>query len=206
MCIFIYLNVSILCWFLPFNNAINLIIYVSPPFLTSRLSHPIPSSRSSESTRLGSLRYTATFPQLSILSIDMYICWCYSVRSFYLLSPSPTVSSPFSTSVSPFLPSNRLIHTFFFLRFHIYALITYSLTFYFLLNQQTTWWPGLSWLRSFLVPSLQKDRYKALGNLVKTMLLHCFPRYKILNSRKRMNLKTFCKFYILNKNSKYDDY
>ena len=63
-----------------------------PSFLSLPPLSPSHSSRSSQSTRLGSLCHTATSHQLSILP-------CYFLHSFTLSLPSPTVStSPFSTS------------------------------------------------------------------------------------------------------------
>jgi len=54
-------------------------------------------------------------------SNSVYILMLLS--SFVPLSPSPTISiSPFSTSVSPFLP-HKYVHQYHFSRFHIYVLI-----------------------------------------------------------------------------------
>ena len=58
-------------------------IYPLPP-----LPSPQPS-RSSQSIRLSSLCYIATFHQLSISRMVVYICWCY-FSPFVSLSPSPT--------------------------------------------------------------------------------------------------------------------
>ena len=108
-------------------------------------SHP---SISSQSARLGSLCYTATFHQLSILHrtvcmyVDatfsihptvlysnfslavyftqdsVYVCWCYFLHSSPPF-PSPTMStSPFTTSASLFLPC-KLVHQYNFSRFHM---------------------------------------------------------------------------------------
>ena len=55
-----------------------------PP--TQPSSHP---SRSSQSTRLGSLYYTATSHQLSILHMREYMYWCYFLHSSHsLLAPA----------------------------------------------------------------------------------------------------------------------
>ena len=63
-------------------------------------SHP---SRSSQSVRLGSLCYTETSHQLSVLHLIVCICWCCFLHSSRSL-PLHCVHSPFSTSKSPFLP------------------------------------------------------------------------------------------------------
>ena len=76
-----------------------------PPLSPSHLP------RSSQSAGLGSLCYIATSHQPFMLHMIVYICHCYLLH----LSPSPTVStSPFSTSASPFLPSQQ-IHQYHFL-------------------------------------------------------------------------------------------
>ena len=77
-----------------------IIIHKSPLSSASLLSlHPTPLG-----TRLGSLYYTATSHQLSILSmVCVYMLMLLS--PFIPLSPSPTVStSPFLIFASPFLP------------------------------------------------------------------------------------------------------
>ena len=75
-------------------------IYISLPSFLSlpplSLSHP---SRSSQNTRLDSPCHTATAHQLSILHTVLRICLHLS----HSLLP-PVSASPFSTSVSPFLP------------------------------------------------------------------------------------------------------
>ena len=96
--------------------------YIHAPSLLSLLPSPIPPLQVITSTRLGSLSYTATFHQLSLLHRMACICWCCccccqvtsvvsdSVRPRRLLSPflplppSPVFTRPFSTSVSLFLP------------------------------------------------------------------------------------------------------
>ena len=82
---------------------------------------PAYSSRSSQSTRLDSLCYTATSHQLSVLHTVMYICrWCFSCLSQSLLPPlCPQVRSLYLSLHS--FPANRFINTI-FSRFHIYAL------------------------------------------------------------------------------------
>ena len=70
---------------------------LQPPFPT-----PSCPSRSSQSTKLGSLCYTAASRQLGILHDSVYMSMPLS--QLVLPFPSPTVSSiSFSTSVSPFL-------------------------------------------------------------------------------------------------------
>ena len=76
-------------------------------FITSLLSLlPLPSSYlsgSSESTRLGSLCYTATYHLLSVLHMGVYICWWYFLHLYHSLPPAVS-TSPFSISEFPFLP------------------------------------------------------------------------------------------------------
>ena len=55
-----------------------------PP--TQASSHP---SRSSQSTRLGSLYYTAASHQLSILHMREYMYWCYFLHSSHSLLVPP---------------------------------------------------------------------------------------------------------------------
>jgi len=83
-------------------------------------SHP---SKSSQSTRLGSLCYTAISPQLSTLHMIVYIYWCYFLHSSYSLSPLlyPQVHS-LHLHLHPF-PANRFINPIF--PDFIYAFIYY---------------------------------------------------------------------------------
>ena len=46
------------------------------------------SSRSSLTTRLGSLFSTTTSHKLSTLYLIVYICWCYFLHSFHSLPPT----------------------------------------------------------------------------------------------------------------------
>ena len=84
-------------------------------------SHP---SRSSQSTRLGSLCHIATSHQLSILHTVVYICWRYFLHSShsFLSLLCPQVHSLYLRLHS--FPASRFINTICF-RFHIYALIYY---------------------------------------------------------------------------------
>ena len=85
---------------------------ISPSFwasLPSSLSHP---RRSSQSTELISLCYAAASHQPTILHPVVCICWCYS--HFAPALPShPISSSPFSRSISLFLPCNQ-VHQYHF--------------------------------------------------------------------------------------------
>ena len=56
-----------------------------PSVFSLRPLHSSHASRSSQNSRLGSLRYTATSHQLSILHLIVYICWCH------FLTPPPHV-------------------------------------------------------------------------------------------------------------------
>ena len=85
-----------------------------PPTLPS---HP---SRSTQTTKLGSLCHTAASYQLSILCMVGYICQCYSFNSFY--SPPLTHTHLFSISASPFL-SCIYVYLYHLSGFHIYTLI-----------------------------------------------------------------------------------
>ena len=78
-----------------------------PPF---PLSHP---SRSSQSTRLGSLYYTTTSYQLFVVQMVVYICQCYFLSSSYLVLPSlyPQFYSPCLHLHS--FPANSSISTIF---------------------------------------------------------------------------------------------
>ena len=67
---------------------------------------PLPlsdSSRSSLSTRLGSLFYTTISHKLSTLYLIVYICWCYYLHSFHSLP---------STLGSQVHPLNLCLHSF----------------------------------------------------------------------------------------------
>ena len=84
--LFVFQISTMLCWFSPYSNAHQpqfymhlcnyTCIHTCPPSLPSLPSPPLPSSlpsRWSQSSRLDSLCYTATFHQLSILHLIVYI-------------------------------------------------------------------------------------------------------------------------------------
>ena len=97
---YLFFNINLFmdsCWCIA--KSIQYYTVISIPYLLSVPPTPSQSSRSSQSTRLGSLLYITTSHRLSILYTIVYICW-----SCFLYS-SPTVStSLYSTSASPFLP------------------------------------------------------------------------------------------------------
>ena len=95
--------------------------WASLPF---SLSHP---SRSSQSTQPISLCYAAASHQPTILYSVVYICWCYS-HSPHLHPPIPCPEVHFLCLPIYSCPATRFISTFFFFRFHIYAL-AYSICF-----------------------------------------------------------------------------
>ena len=116
-----------LCSFLPYNNVNQLCIYVYMymytyvyvyiyvciyMYLLPPIPHPTPP-RSSQSARLGSLCYTAASHWLSILSMVLYMCQCYSLNS------SHPLLAPLCLQVHPLYlhlyssPANRLISTVF---------------------------------------------------------------------------------------------
>ena len=90
-----------LYWFLQYNNMNHNTIYIYIPYLLSLPSPPLLSlppchpSRSSQSTRLGILCYTAASHQLSILHVVVYKCQRYFLNSSHPLPPplSPQVHS-----------------------------------------------------------------------------------------------------------------
>lgn len=85
-----------------------------PSLLSFPPLHPLHPCRSSQGTRLGSLCCIATSPQLSILHVIVYMCRLYFLHSSHSL-PLPLCPQvhPFSTSVSPFLPSRQFMGTIF---------------------------------------------------------------------------------------------
>ena len=96
--------------FLPYIKANQLYVYINPlPWGLSSSPAPLPPShlsRSSQSTKLSSLGYTAASHQISILHKVLYICLCYCLdlpRLFLL----PKFTSLFSTSTSLFLPCKQ---------------------------------------------------------------------------------------------------
>ena len=77
-----------------------------PSLLSLPPLSPSHSSRSSQSTKLGSLCHTATSHQLSILHTVVCICWCYLLHSFTLSLPTPAVSTSPSLLAQKFLTWN----------------------------------------------------------------------------------------------------
>ena len=107
------------CQLLLYNKVNQLYIYLYP-HISSLLRLPLPPSlshlsRSSQSIKLISLCYAAASHQPSILHLVVYICQCNSLTSSQLpLPPTPVSSSPFSMSVSLFLPCHQ-VHQYLFL-------------------------------------------------------------------------------------------
>ena len=122
-----------LCQFLLYNKVNQLCVYIyissllNPPPISLPSSH---SSRSSQSTELNSLCYTAASYQLHISCIVVLICQCCSLSPSHPPFP-PLVSTSTFMSASLFLP-NKQFHLYHFSRFHIYELI-YDVCFFQLL-------------------------------------------------------------------------
>ena len=101
-------------WFLPYNNMNQPSTYIYPLPPEPPPQHPCPTlPRSSQSTKLNSLCYIATSSQLFISQMVMYKFQCYS--QFTPPSLFPSVSNPFSTSVSLLLPCKQ-VHQYHFSR------------------------------------------------------------------------------------------
>ena len=80
-----------LCQFLPYNNENQLYVYIYP-LLLEPASHP---SRSSQSTELNSLCYTAASHQPSISHMVVYTCQRFSLSPSHFLLP-PLYSQVYS--------------------------------------------------------------------------------------------------------------
>ena len=80
---------TILCWPLPYINMNRPQAYIRPPSLlnTAPISHPIPRSRLSQSSRFSSLCNTANSHLLSILHMVMYMFPWWSFNSSTLTFP-----------------------------------------------------------------------------------------------------------------------
>ena len=85
---------TMVCYFLLYNKANQLYIYIYPISPPSCVSHP-PSlphpSKWSQSTKLICLCYAAASHQLSVLHLVVYICPCQSLTSSQLTLPTPHV-------------------------------------------------------------------------------------------------------------------
>ena len=106
------------------ESAISIYIYIYSFPLESPFPAPSHPYRSSQSTWLSSLGYTANSHQLAILHMITYTVQCYSFNLSHLLLPllCPQVHSRCLRLYS--CPANRFIRTI----FHIYEL-TYDICF-----------------------------------------------------------------------------
>ena len=124
---------TMLCWFLLYNKGNQPYVYryplhLEPPFRPGPL-HP---SRSAQSTKLSSLRYTVGAHWLSVLHMAVHICQSQSAKS----SHSPPLPSPHVHSLHLYLyfcPSNRFICTIFLdsTYIHQYMILVFHFLTYF---------------------------------------------------------------------------
>ena len=111
-----------LCWFLPYNRN-QPQVYICPlPFEPPSHFPPSPPSALSQSTVLHSLSLSRSLLAVWHMIMHVFPCCSFSVSGPLL----PSVCPQASMSTSP-LPPCKQVHQYHLSRFHIYALIYFSL-------------------------------------------------------------------------------